>query len=284
MKKLLLLIPILTFVSISSSAQDVFPLANAKWTGVFQHPISMTEIENTYFSYVLQGDTIVDNSLRSKVYYLPDITKQDSVLIGYIHIQDSIVFYQQHEIQPDEFAEGLYRLCDEYQQDYPLYDFSLKKGEVNVDDCAHNQLIVTDVDIMNLGGRDRKKIIFNNSSYDIWIEGMGHLYGLFSGKELIPTSGDESSDFICFRVNGEVLYLNPRYMDCPSALSSIDNIKNYSLKGIQIYDLKGILVQETSNNSELQTFLLQQSLSSGIYILKITLENGNSVTEKLFIQ
>ena len=206
------------FVNAVSYSQDIFPLDNAKWTGFHLHGFPDTPTY-CYFSYIIQGDTVVDNITRSKLYYIPDISRTDTLLIGYFHVIDSIVYYRMHSFY-DEDSQAVECLCEEYASDYPLYDFSLKKGD-RYYQCgsAYRFYEVTSIEYVEFGGKLRKKINFHD---DYWIEGMGSYQGFFEGKHRLPnvdgsfvSCGDAWIDYVCFSVNDEVLYMNPSYSDCP---------------------------------------------------------------------
>ena len=292
------------------NAQDVFPLSGAKWTEVIEYDYNYPIIEYQYFSYVLQGDTIIDDILRSKLHLIPG-TSTDTDIVGFIHIQDSTVFYR------GRTTYAYNRLCDEYhQQDYPLYDFSLSKGD-SFYDCFESSFSfnneeyyyhVSDIDAVNLGGVSRKRITFIHDlwlgSRDQWIEGMGSVNGLFYGKESVPISDGSNKYFVCFTQNDELIYLNPRYSECPvPQFNAIPEVKtnplrvfpnpmkstatiqsNQPLQSIQIYDISGILLHKQACNGKLQTTINRQSLSQGSYFIKIALQTGETLIEKLIVQ
>jgi len=289
-------------VNVISHSQEIFPLANAKWTGalvvVYQWP---NDIKYTYFEYLIQGDTIVDNILRSKLYYIPDINKTDTILTGYFHVVGKIVYYR----KVTDVQNGI---CDEFKSDYPLYDFSLQEGDIYSFCWAgeSTSLKVTSVEQVEFGGSIRKKINFEGYPHcpNYWIEGMGGCNGFFEGYEGVPTADGWHYDYICFSVNNEILYMNPNYSECPtSGLNSLREIKAdpltvfsnrmkstvtvqsvQPLKLIQIYKINGILLCERPCNGELSVVVPNQSLSSGIYFVKCILQNGNVETKKLIIQ
>ena len=287
-------------------SQDIFPLQNAKWAGV--HITNQggwpEEAKYTYFNYIIQGDTVVDDITRSKCYYIPNINKTDTLLIGYFHIIENIVYYRIHEISQGVFAKGLYGLCPEYKLDALLYDFSLEEGDVFSRACDWGKMNVTSIEYVEFGGKMRKKIMFNGHDSFYWLEGMGSNDGFFDGIEKIPTSADESSERICFSINNEVLYMNPYYSECPEP--KLNSIREINLNGltifpnpmqsvatvqsgqplelIQIYDIAGILVHEQACKGELQTVIRKQSFSQGIYFVKIVLQNGNTQIKKIIIQ
>jgi len=304
MKKIYLFI-FLVLVQMTSYSQDIFPLHNVKWVGIYSTCMGI-DYEQTYFSYIIQGDTIVDNIKRSKCYYIPDINKPDTLLIGYFNIVDSVVYFQIHKNEDGTYSRGLFGFCEAYNSNRPLYDFSLKEGDTFNYTCFDDEgwsMKVTSIGQEYLGGIMRKKIFFNGSDNIYWIEGMGSSLGFFEDIEAIPTSED-SYDYICFSVNDEVLYMNPAYSECPvSQLNSIQKIatnqlsifpnpikstgtlqSNQPLALIQIYNVYGALVREQVCNGELQAHIEKQSLSSGMYIYKALDLAGNNYSGKFVIK
>lgn len=265
-------------------------------------------LEKTYFSYIIQDDTVVDNITRSKCYYIPDIDKTDTLLIGYFHVVDSIVYFQIHKNEDGSYSRGLYEFCEGYRSDCPLYDFSLKEGDIFSYTCCNDDgswgIKVTSIENVEFGGQMRKKIIFNGYDTSYWMEGMGSNNGFFYGIEKIPTSDGRSSMEICFSVNDVVLYMQPSYSECPvSQLNSIQEIKpnrltifpnpmksaatvqsGQPLSLMQIYNVGGVLVHEQVCNGKLQNTIDTRSLSPGMYFVKCISQAGNMQIEKLIIQ
>jgi hypothetical protein len=69
-----------------SYSQDLFPLDNAQWIeALISYDKDGSILNESYCSYVLQGDTVIDGINRSKLYYTPDINRNYLELIGYIH-------------------------------------------------------------------------------------------------------------------------------------------------------------------------------------------------------
>lgn len=295
---------LLVFLPGISYSQDIFPLHNAKWTGIYRTCEGLNYV-STYFSYIIQGDTVVDNITRSKCYYIPDINKTDAVLVGYFHVVDSTVYFQLHKNEEGFYNRGLFTFCEGYGSDCLLYDFSLQEGDTFTYSCCGDFVgtNVTSVEQIEFGGKERKKIIFNDLDSFFWIEGMGSNMGFFPGIELIPTSED-SYDYICFSVNDEVLYMNPYYSECPvSNLNSIQKItpnrltifpnpmgsaatvqSDQPLNSLQIYNVYGVLLREQVCNGKLQTLIQKQSLPSGMYFVKCISQAGNMQIKKLIIK
>jgi len=312
MKKLFTILLLLFLSTKISFAQEIFPLSGAKWTEVEENH-NYKPIQYKYFSYVLQGDTVIDDILRSKLYYIPDINRRDSVLIGFIHVQESTVVYR----IKDERGLGLgpyHLICvggnikKDVPQEFPLYDFSLSIGDSFTFNCYPATYPVSNIDDIDLGGISRKRMIFTDKFgyiQDQWIEGMGSVNGLFFGKENKPISASNIWHvFVCFSLNDEVLYLNPEYSECPvPEFNSISVVRtnplrifpnpmksaatiqsSQPLQLIQIYDISGVLLYKQACKGELQTTINKQSLLQGTYLMKVTMQTGGTRTKKLIIQ
>ena len=295
------ILTIIAFAAILSvlpvSAQDIFPLSGAKWTEVIEYDYNYPTIEYHYFSYVLQGDTIIDDILRSKLYKIPDINRRDSVLVGFMHVQGSTVFYR---------TKAYSGLCLS-SQEVPLYDFSLSIGDSFIYTCNIYKFSVSNIDTIELlDGISRKRITFAKilPFDEYWIAGMGSVNGLFFGIEKRTISDGQNKYFVCFTQNDELIYLNPRYSECPiPKFNAIPEVKTSPLRIfpnpmkslvtvqsdcplqlIEIYDISGMLLYQQVCNGELQTAINRQSLLQGSCFIKVTLQTGETRTEKLIIQ
>ncbi|MDR0437337.1 MAG: T9SS type A sorting domain-containing protein [Bacteroidales bacterium] len=289
----------IVFANTATRAEEVFPLSGARWTWEIRY-----YYEDPYnVSYVLQGDTVVDDIQRAKLYYIHHDNHTDSLLMGFIHTRGDSVFYRSLSDLVGHYPNIL---CLEPHQDYLLYDFSSSKGDSIKDYCHYEDSYfpVLDVDSVKFGGIHRKRIRFREDDYDYWIEGMGSINGLFYGVEAIPI-GMMSRRLVCFTLNDEPVYFNPTYSsECPvpGVVSVIRETKNnlltifpnpakstvtvqsdHPLKRLQIYDVNGTLLSEQSCNNELQTKIQKLPKKAGKYVLKITLQNGVVHTEKLII-
>ncbi|MDR0437338.1 MAG: T9SS type A sorting domain-containing protein [Bacteroidales bacterium] len=281
------------FANTTTHAQEVFPLSGAKWT----EEITYMGIPQQYISYVLQGDTVIDGIQRAKLYIFYSPNSADSYLIGFFHIQGNSVFFR----SLNNFA--YYPICsDYYLQDGLFFDFSLLEGD-SFENCTYPGMsIVSSVDSIELGGINRKSITFGINGGQ-WTEGIGSL-DLFYGKEWIPT-GFYGKHLVCFTLNDELIYLDPRYSKCPvlgnattiletknnqltifpnPAKSTVTVQSDHSLKRLQIYDISGTLLHEQSCNGELQTTIQKLPHPPGMHFVKITLQSGDVYTKKLIIQ
>ncbi|MDR2058205.1 MAG: hypothetical protein LBP83_08005, partial [Dysgonamonadaceae bacterium] len=109
---------------IPSYSQNLFPLDNARWIEaiLFYNPDGSIRSES-YCAYSLQGDTVIDNIARGKLYYTPDIDQTYSELIGYIHTDQGKVYLRQEESDSQVF-----QWRESIDFDIVMYDFTLEVG------------------------------------------------------------------------------------------------------------------------------------------------------------
>ncbi len=81
-----------------------------------------------------------------------------------------------------------------------------------------------------------------------------------------------------FNKNDVMMYPNP------TSDTLQVSITNNKIKNINIYDIKGNIVLSKSNISASEKILQLNNLKSGIYIVKVTSEDGKSIVQKLVIK
>jgi len=284
---------LLFFLSISAYSQEVFPLSNAQWTEKFTYG-EYPHWTSIIYRYIVQGDTVIDNIKRSKVYFIPNINKRDTLLCGYFYVKDKTVYYR-------IVSRGYLPLYNEYlyiDNDYPLYDFSLEEGDTcDIESMMYGR-VVNSVDTLLIEGINHKRINFNQIS---WIEGIGCTKGLFYHVQEIPT-GEAFCQLICFSHNDTVLYLNPLFSECPQAdFSSINEMKQnmvnisynptertisitspYLINQVKIVNASGILLQEEQINGKYQTIVHIEHLpETGVCVAQIVFQDGRTVSKKI---
>ena len=280
-------------------AQEVFPLSGAKWTEVeVRSDLDGLPYSFKYYSFYFEGDTIIDNIQRSKLYADFDYYgNEDSLLMGFFYVDEKKVYFR---INEETLYSSPISLCTEVGVDYLLYDFGL-----NVNDCIEVCGVATgpkidEVDSVMLGDQKRKRYIFNESYISRYcIEGMGNTGGLFS----LITAGKTCpcyTTLVCFSQNDEVLYLSPNFIDCstPKPLSAEDaSTGNFTIspnpagevvtvshpseviREVALYDNAGrqLLVRQSDSGS----MQLALPYPSGIYHLTITTASGKRYHQKM---
>ena len=121
MKKLLLLLLITAGLQTALRAQEVFPTSNAKWTEVEisgEAPL----LSYRYYTYYIEGDTIINEIKRAKVYHCEFDNLENTKLIGFIHSDQKKVWFR----LIDDYT---FFTCIGSETDYLLYDFGLEKGD-----------------------------------------------------------------------------------------------------------------------------------------------------------
>ena len=63
----------------------------------------------------------------------------------------------------------------------------------------------------------------------------------------------------------------------------ISTVQNNKLNAITIFDIKGNTIYTEKNISILEKEILVNSFSAGLYIVKVTTQNGNQISKKLII-
>jgi|GEM_PF-1964860 len=118
-----------------------------------------------------------------------------------------------------------------------------------------------------------------------------------SSFKIIPATISELNDFGFHNINVDIV--NPLSIESEVLKNTIaihpnptkgeffnlKNDKQLNINNIAIYDLTGkIVLNESINNSAINNRISLSGINSGIYLVKISDENNNSVTKKLIIQ
>lgn len=137
-----------------------------------------------------------------------------------------------------------------------------------------------------------------------WIEGIGSTFGFRYPMTEIPIAYWKC-ELACFKQDGDVIYLNPKFTDCET-LTSIKNkesilylsvfpnllskgkdllIKSASgqIESIDIYNLLGSLIFSKSYKNHNDILINTMNFETGFYILKVVSENGFN-TRKIIIK
>ena len=239
----------------------------------------------------LKGDTIIDSKQYTKVWNNNDLSLTDDMeLYGLIREenQKTYIRYNYNGLS----GENL------------LYDFSLNIGDsvllYQIDTIYFYWFTVTNVDSIEINNKMHKRIILSGNFYtDItWVEKIGCLdIGLFYSPMIFLCGVRE--DLLCYYYNNSCLYTNPNFNYCtvgldnplktesktiiyPNPVKDYLNIESKEIiSKIEVLDIEGRLLirKEDINNINYTTNL--NSLSKGVYILKIKYKNQKIASYKL---
>ena len=210
MKKLFLIILISGLILHQSHSQDYvpFPTDNATWNTLFYGQTSPTNIYTINYQYKLLGDTVLNGTLYSRVYFTETNTKNpDEIYIGGLREDDlkQVFFFPVSQTLPTPSGHTFPNDISEHM----IYTFNnLEVGQILPINADNRQIRVVTVDSVLVGDTYRKRYEIDNGpihSWEYWIEGIGSTSELLSAF----TYEFEWNFFtLCFKINEETLYIN----------------------------------------------------------------------------
>lgn len=304
MKNLTIIFAILVVFCPLVTGQDYvpFPFQKASWNIYLESTCDNDSPPDTLLlRYFILGDTII----KDKAYYKLFVESGDTInptlrAIGGMREEGKRVYY---------YGPGI--LGSESDEEFLLYDFNAQ-----IDDTIKHSLngsrksIVLDIDSIQVGSQYRKRYKVDNGWYyqnpDYLIEGIGSVVnGLLGHISDIPTCGSHYWEHVCYKENGQVVYLNPSYTDCYAGvnISSIetiveDKVKNYPnpfSESIQLENLLGEFILSISVYNSAGQLILDREISetnsqvlvpgpAGIYIAVIKAVDGIVIWEGKIIK
>ena len=188
-------------------AQEYHPIVEdgKQWNVLFSYPWNPPEPQHKYTDiYKIEGDTLVDG-MSYKVMYATrneDLTGWNCW--GFIReTEDGQVFSR----RPSTSDEQL------------LYDFSMEVGDTIFMYEEHNEyMVVVEKGEILVNEEPRQQIVleypFGNGEQEVWIEGIGSLYGIINSGSLFLMGG--STDLLCYYEDGDLIWQNttPGYNEC----------------------------------------------------------------------
>lgn len=210
MKRLYLMILISVMILQQSHSQDYvpFPMQNAIWNTLFYGQTSPTNIYTINYQYKLMGDTVLNGTLYSKVYFTETNNKNpDEIYIGGLREDDmkQIFFFPVSQTLPTVAWHAFPNDTSEHM----IYTFNnLEVGQilpVNADDKV---IQVVSVDSVLIGDTYRKRYGIQNEgilALDYWIEGIGSTVEFLSA---FTFEFEWSFYTLCFKIEEDTYYIN----------------------------------------------------------------------------
>ncbi len=208
------------------------------------------------------------------------------------------------------FSDKIYFRPINHNEDFLLYDFSLKVGETTKVLWANNtkkeltliKIRVDSIVSIKFNKQNRLKYYISSksqiedkwSSNNEWIEGIGSIEGILYSTRNVDVGGVEAKQLLCYSISDNLLFKNKNYNSC-----YIDNMKSIELqndKNIISYDnlTKQLLIKTqdapainliifdsigrvvfTKAINESQSNIALNFLSNGLYIINIWDKNSN---------
>ena len=289
------------------SQEYPIPADGAEWNStVVDLQTIMHNQSTTRFEII--GDTLIETQLYAKLiatwevgYYQTGDCDFSSSGTGGININKYL---------------GAIRTDDNYRVRYihfgetealTLYDFSLLVGDsVLISEISNPYYAyVLDIDTISLGESNRKKLTMRGmyGIEDIWIEGIGSLYGLLSTE--FRYGEFYEYELTCYKENGSILYTSDpictrcdivtsiKSSYCPNHISIYPNPvveksmiewphSIYPIR-LNVYDLLGKVVYSKSIVGSDNCSINQLDLREGIVIIELIDENYYRYRQKVIV-
>jgi hypothetical protein len=299
---------ILFFIFISMAAQSQtsvyhpFPDSNGVWNIETSSQCSVATATREFFSYVIDGDTLVNTHSYHKL-TVPYLI--DSSGCWPFYSAGSIWRYE-GAFRQDIANKKVYFLSATDTIEKLLYDFNLHVGDtirsyLTANWCDGDSIISAE-DSIFINGNYRKRWAVNLMlpTPNYIIEGIG-----FTGGPMTPLCNWFEGGYVltCFIQNNTVLYSNPDY---PTECDVIDNLYSLMIQKeisiypnpfketarinlnegdveLNIYNLYGINVYRKRLDSN-SIILSREEFSPGIYYIIVNNRNGKFQTVKIAME
>ncbi len=266
MRIIISIISTLAVLSVFSQNQNYLVSENALWSTVEVHCLPNGNLYSSYHNK-MEGDSVLGNLTYKKLWRCNSESLDDWFFYGLIREDDQHkVFYK-----PIGYNEGL------------IYHFGVEEGDtvfalntgLNSMDTLHFK--VTTIDSVELLDGFKMRIIlheFNNDKEEVWIEGMGSLYGLLNSCNNAYGAVCGGYESLCFEKNNVLIYQNASYNTCH--YSALVDVMENAGSPFKIYpnpakDLINIQLDDLA--------LLKNDLKVELYSM-----NGKKISEKKLVK
>ncbi len=185
-----------------------FPTDNATWNTLFYGQYSATDIYTINYQYKLMGDTVLNGTQYSKMYYTETSNKNsDEIYIGGLREDDmkQIFFFPVSQTLPTLSAHNF----PDNTSEHMIYTFNnLEVGQVLPVNADEKLIRVVSVDSVLIGDTYRKRYGIENQqilALDYWIEGIGSSVEFLSA---FTFEFEWSFYTLCVKMNDNTYYIN----------------------------------------------------------------------------
>lgn len=216
----------LILLTLFSSAQNgnSIVMEGALWSTLEVHCMPTG---NNYSTYHLkfEGDTLIGEHIYQRIWRCDEENQINWTFYGFIREnEDHQVF-----LKPPDYFEGL------------IYDFGVEIGDTVVarnvylnSDTLH--FIVSEIDsVLLLDGYHKRITLWEylNQKEEIWVEGLGSLYGILNSCNGSYGGLCGSYEALCYELDDLLVYQHPDYTTCHYHVTV--NINNYTYKPISVF-------------------------------------------------
>lgn len=287
MKKQLLLICLI--VPIITKGQKYYPIntISSNWNEIEVMSYDFEVPFETIKGYYINGDTIIEGFEYFKIY---ENTNNMIYYMGCIRESNKKIYYKGKDYWGFETDSIVL-----------LYDFTKTINDTIWTGTWHRN-VIENIDSIIIENSYRKRYRMYDGQY--WIEGIGSTKGFLYPMTEIPTLS-WYIELTCFKIENEIIYLNPNFIDCLTKKTSHileSNLKSQFKIYINQYQPDYIVIK--SNQSKIELIIIYDisgrpiklinvendyiemnisNLSSEIFIIKIIDDKG-IVVSKLFIK
>jgi hypothetical protein len=240
--------------------------------------------------YKLSGDSVINSLKYNKIYIC-----SDSAQLKW-DISQQLIRESNGKVYKREYGGN----------DVLIYDFNLKlKDTISLGNMFEQfkNWVVDSIDSIKLRNTYYKRIFLGLSGCDgcpkdIWISGIGSLYGILYSGNLTP---DFSTDLLCVKDKNGYLFMNSNFNSCYQAFVGINNISviediqlyptliknNFTIKtklnsyNVLVFNTIGTIIYQKRHIGE--TEINCSGFISGVYLVKIMYEN-KQFTKKVIKQ
>lgn len=235
MKKLIIYLLLIVSISVAAQKYVPFPTENAQWNVHYRNRISYSDYLSIFYSYVLQGDTVINTKAYRKLYLKSSTDGQQSIrFIGGIREENKRIYWKDNyyfggnmwgiKSLTNEQKNCMKQHINAIDNEIVLYDFNSKNvGDTLFSGIYSGKILAIDSVLIQNTYRKRYAVecfmlTIGKYSYDYIVEGIGSVRaGLLN--QVIPLLACLEPplwEFVSFEKNNQVTYKNPAYIDANS--------------------------------------------------------------------
>ena len=261
---------------------NAFEADSVVWKSCLE--LDVPGLENPISETILYGDTTINEVKWKIVHICKGVTSLVPGVKGLVRTEDVKVIFKPYPGFENYFGDY------DYPEETVLFDSSLEVG-----DSIGLYTVITSIDsiYLNDGKKHLSYMVEGFGSLSYMIEGLGSdIYDtfelLFSSMPTMPSL----STLMCCHVNGELLYMNPRYLDCegnrvaneiigdnnpkPTVVFADGNLQvtfdDDALFDVAVYNMQGMMLSQMKNNRNTM-FANLNNLPKGVYVVKVHSDN-----------